>query len=585
MRRFGVFSSEVKTVLKLAWRKPLRTPRALVCLLFHLNAQAARRNPTGSRARLIRKLYPYAHGDRKRLSRAPGQLRRATHVAFRGLAGRTSAVKRGVALVPLLRNHGAWLMHGYHSYLVACALKRQGYRVVLVRCRGETENCGSGIEGKLRDAPPYVCRECHALSASFHDDGFEVVYLDDYADQNENAIINDQPIGPGRPVEALALGDIPYGKLALPFLLRYFKGDRSRIDLGNPEVTHHLKGALRLALRYERLIAEMRPSCAVLFNGLFIPERLFGDTNRRNAVLSLYTERGPRRDSLFISDEPAPHYRLDAVWESEKGRIGAQQVETASKYVQGRRQRNLDPSGRPRPIQVDDIEKYEELADVPYTVFFPAIFYDTVSMEKESCFKDIFDAIDQLCLEAQRQQARLVIRCHPDEAEAGGGCYSVRQFLRDRQFIPSEHIICLDSAEQWNAYLLAEKARSVVIYNGSLGMELPALGRKIFNLARSHYTERGFTREIHNSRDLADIFCEQESTLLPAEHEIALKYFWFYYFHASVDLSSLLSEYEPFRLDFSGVEDNAETRQALEAIDERVAFLLRHTQPATPRAA
>jgi hypothetical protein len=489
---------------------------------------------------------------------------------------------RGVALVLLLRNYSAWTMHTYHHYLIACALKKQGYRVVLVRCRGETENCGSGTPGKMLKAPPYRCRECQLSSLSFYDEHFEVVYLDDYAGSREDALVAEQVFDNHRPLEELAVGDLPYGKLAVPYLLRYFQGDRSRITLRDMEVRQHLKGALRMALRYQMLVDEKKPSCTVLFNGLFIPEHLFGHLNRRHGISTLYTERGPRRNSMFISDHPAPHYRLDSVWENEKERIGAEEMEAAARYMESRRQKNEDPAGRHRAIAVDGLEKYRELSAKPYVVFFPPIFYDTVSMEKESCFEDIFDAIEQLARTACAQKARLVIRCHPDEAKRGKmRCYGVKQFLMDRQLIPSEYIICLDATDQWNAYLLAEDAESVVIYNGSLGMELPAIGIRIFNLAGSHYTEKGFTRDIKSVRDMASIFSEERGALSSAERQAALKYLWFYYFRASVDLSHLIDEYEPFRFRFADVQEGPDVQKTVESIDSRVTFLLNRSPSET----
>ena len=571
-------AGEIKLAFKECRRAPLQTPDALRRLAFHLGGRSARRDHQAWPARWIRERYLFSQPEE--LARTSEQIRRATQSAYDASTPASPTGDGGVALVLMLRSYGAFRLHAYHHYLIACTLRKQGYDVVLVRCRGEAEDCGSGRPGKLRKGPPFLCRECHDSALDFHTGEFEVAYLDDYADADEDGVVEAATADVSQPLDTLTLGPLPFGRLASPYLLRYFKGHRDRLDLAEPDAAHHVKGALRMALRYEKLVAERGPSWAVLFNGLWVPEHLLSDINGRNGVATLYTERGPLPDSLFISDEIAPHYRASKLWESEKKRIGVKEREIAEAYVQGRRQKNVGPSGQLRPIQVDDPDKYRKLCEVPYVVFFPPIFYDTVSMEKDSCFGNIFDAIEELCREAHRCKSRLVVRCHPDEgADGGKGGYNVGHFLREKGLIPSEHIVCLDGAEQWNAYLLAENAGAVVIYNGSLGMELPALGRKIYNLAASHYTGKGFTQEIHRPEDLEDIFLQEEADLPIDQREVALAYLWFYYFRASIDLGSLVDEYEPGRITFADGSRVPEAKRVFEEIDQRVTFLLQGRRP------
>ncbi len=564
-------SSPFATALRQSWRKPLRTPQFLANAVMEAWSDQIKESRPGTwRPRTIRRLYN-RHGKLKPLAQSIAVATKNYSLQAEPLVAHDDA---GVALVFMLRSFG--YAHAFHNYMVAHALKDLGYHVQLIQCDGLLESCGSGSSAKPTTAPPYLCKECRTLAHSFYTEPFQTMSLDEFASKREDLLIELIEEQKDYSLARLTVDGLPIGRWMQPYLLRYVRGHRAKISLDNPEVLQHVRGVVRLVCRYQRVLARFTPSCAVFFNGLFAPESIFYHMSTSLGVATICTERGPKKNTLFLSRDAACHYRAEALWESQQGTIGEAEIAEARASVESRTRLNLDPSGRPRPIEVSDSKPYEELAKEPYVVFFPPVFHDTASMEKPSPFADVFAAIDALCKEAIQRKVKLVIRAHPDEAaETSAGAYRVQDFLAERGHLAYSTIHCLKPEETWNAYLLAEKASATVVYNGTLGMELPALGYRIFNIAQSHYAGKGFTQEVLIPEDLAKIFDSTSNRLDEAARATALRYWYFYYNLASLPVGSVLDEKEPSQFELNTHAATEEIRSVRHAIRERVELLLK----------
>lgn len=570
--------SPFSRALRQSFRKPLRTPQFLANAVMESWAnEVAESRPDTWRPRLIRRIYN-RHG---RLAPLAQSIATATKNYALQAEPAVEHDNAGVALVFMLRSFG--YAHAFHNYMVAHALKDLGYHVQLIQCDGLLESCGSGSSAKPTTAPPYLCKECRTLAHSFYAEPFQTMSLDEFASKREELLIELIEEQKDYSLARLTLDGLPIGRWMQPYLLRYVRGHRDKITLENPEVMQHVRGMVRLVCRYQRVLARFTPSCAVFFSGLFAPEAIFYHMSASLGVATICTERGPKKNTLFLSRDAACHYRAEALWESSRGTIGEAEVAEARTSVESRTSLNLDPSGRPRPIEVSDPKPYDDLAKEPYIAFFPPVFHDTASMEKPSPFADVFAAIDALCKEAIQRKVKLVIRSHPDEAaDTSAGAYRVHDFLAERGHLSYSTIHCLKPEETWNAYLLAANARATVVYNGTLGMELPALGYRIHNIAQSHYTGKGFTEDVNTPEDLAKIFDSAVNRLDDAARTTALQYWYFYYNLASLPVGSLLDEKEPSQFELNTHATPEEIRSVRHAIRQRVELLLKQGLAPSP---
>lgn len=562
--------SALVDAVRKSWRKPLRMPQFVANAVMESWPASPESRPNDWRPRLIRRFYN-RHG---RLSPLAKSIATATKNYSLQADSCATQQEPGVALVFMLRSFG--YAHAFHNYMVAHALKELGYRVELIQCDGLLESCGSGSSALPTTSPPFLCKECRTLAHSFYTAPFSEMRLDEFASKREDVLIEFIEAQKDYKLARLTIDGLPIGRWMQPYLLRYVRGHRDQIRLDNPEVFQHVRGMVRLVCRYQRVLARFTPSCAVFFNGLFAPEAIFYNMSAALGVATLCTERGPKKNTLFLSREAACHYRADALWYAKKDSISDAQVAESRASVEGRTKLNLDPSGRPRPVEVTDSRPYDHLAKEPYIAFFPPVFHDTASMEKPSPFPDVFAAIDALCKEAIRRKIKLVIRSHPDEAAVtSAGAYRVHDFLAERGHLAYSNIVCLKPEDTWNAYLLAANARATVIYNGTLGMELPALGYRIHNIAQSHYTGKGFTEDLLTADDLAKIFDATSTRIDDDARSIALRYWYFYYNLVSLPVGTLLDEKTPSQFELNTTATPEEIRTVRHAVRERVEFLLK----------
>lgn len=473
------------------------------------------------------------------------------------------------ALVFLLRAQSYWVHH-LHHYLVGCALRGLGYRVGFVVCTGGVEHCGMDQENVPTLAPPLACGACRKVTRAASREGFDWINLNDFkgSEAAEEEYLDTQTADP----ETRRLLE----EALRPFLRRYYFGDERKIHPAAPTNAAHRRAGLRYLFRFRRLLDQVRPACLCLFNGLIFPECLLFREARARGVTVLCTERGLKKNTVFLSvNEPACHYRSERLWARERDRITSEQLAEAEAYLARRLAAPENPHGIPRDLLDDDEEKYRRLAKDPFVVFFAPVTHDTACMDIEGPAGGLAQVLEALCRYAIRYWKKLVIRSHPDERyPINPSRYPVRQFLEERRLRDNDCVTCLDASEKWNPYTLARHADAVVLYNGTLAMELAALGHKVFNLAASHYSHKGFTDDLGGPDDFARIFASVRERLTPAEQEAALRYLYYYVFVAALPVDGFFDESSesPTR----GLEAAVLSRRPDQfgRIKERAAFLL-----------
>jgi hypothetical protein len=550
-------SSPIVTAVRKSWSKPLKMPQFFTNAMLESWPTTRGERPDSLRYEMIRNFYNH-QGQPSSLSKS---IRLATENYARQCGDSPLGDNAGVALIFMVRAFS--YSHAFHNFLVAHSLRELGYRIHWVVCDGLLESCGSGISGKRSTAPPFLCGECRQLAASFYPAPFSVIHLDELVSVRENGLIRLIEDQTDYKLARLTIDGMPIGRWMLPYLRRYCGGHAEKIDLKNPEMLQHVRGIVRLVCRYQLLLSRLAPSCAVFFNGLFAPESIFYHMSQASGVATLCTEHGPRKNTLFVSSGPACHHHADELWTARRESLDKEQIAEARASINQHAVR-----------EVPDSKPYDELAQTPYIALFLPVLHDTASMEKSAAFADIFAAIDAVCEEAIRRGRTLVISPHPNEANMARGAYTVSDHLMRRGFALNPLIRCLKLQDKWNPYRLVSGAQATVVYNGTLGMELPGLGHRIYNLAQSHYAGKGFTEDIPTRADLANIFEATSANLTSRSQEEALRYWYFYYWQNSIPIGSLMDESAPSQFVINPAATPAEITLVRKAVHKRVEFLL-----------
>ena len=474
------------------------------------------------------------------------------------------------ACVFLLR--GTSYGHNLHNYLVGCILREIGYKVSFIICSGRMERCGLNRYGEF--AQPYTCKTCREILKNFNLNGFHKIFLNDFF-----SIEEDESIQAIEQLNSKQLIDFEYDGISIfkelnKHLIRYYFGDLKIIKKNEIELSSHCKSAVRYLFRYKRLIDEIKPSIAVLFNGLFFPESHLLKCSENNGITTILTERGMRKNTLFLSKRiPACHYTLNQFWDNQKKQISDEYISKAENYLQNRIKAPEDPAGIKRNVTTEKEEKYHDLGK--YSIVFASVIHDTASMVSGYIASTLIEALIILCKIAIKNKHNLVIRSHPDERNPSNpSAYPLISILRENQLLDSQYVTCLDSNEVWNPYILAKRAEKVIIYNGTLGIELPALGIPIINLGISHYSKKGFTYDATDYDILKRLLIEKKLTISSEMKRLALSYLYYYVYEANLPVDQLLVEYSPFKYKIPEVSNLGLQHQQTQSIKSRVEFLL-----------
>lgn len=497
-------------------------------------------------------------------------LRDGTLLANRLMPAPAGGQSRGTALALMLRGPG--YAHMLHNYFVACALRQIGYSVKLVVCDGGMEACGLVQDRTSPHGPPIACPECKRVAGMICTDGFEVVKLDDMRPAGEQDDVRRARTCTPEELEQLELGGVNIMAAMRLFMIRYFSGDIRKITPTDEAARTHAVAAAKFIGRFKKLIEDYSPQCICMFNGLFFPECLLMEMARKAGATTLATERGMRKNTFFLSlNSPACHYRNDRLWDAVKDTIRPEQIAWARNYMQGRLAGPLDPTGKVRDVvaSADSADSIKQ----PYVLFFAPVTHDTASMVGGNCVSGVWQAMKLLCRAAERSGVRLVIRSHPDEWHpVNPSSHTVVDYLRSNNLLDSGLIECLDSNHKWNPYELARRAAAIVIYNGTLGMELPSLGLPVYNIADSHYAGKGFTIDLEKPEDFTRPFAGENPSLDDAAVGEALRYLYYYVNIASMDVGAIMDEYEPFAFRIAPAADDLRRKQ-LEDVASRVRLL------------
>lgn len=462
------------------------------------------------------------------------------------------------------------------AYLMACALRHLGYKVSIVICGGNIEQCGYGQEETKLRTPPYACNTCRNLTKLISSQGFEIINLNNFitSDENQKVVLFDKLSIEEK--KNYKIYNIKVFETIKPFLIRFYSGQYWKIEAFEEDVLKYHKSAIRYSLRFKNLLDHINPSCITIFNGLFFPDCLFFNIARERNIPVLLHEVGNKKDTNFISiNDPACNYRIDKLWEKTKNDIDEQKISIAKKYLDNRMIDAEDPTGRKRKISDDDNNKYEKLKEKPYIIYFASVAHDTASMEKDDVFGGFHESLIYIAKLAIENNFSLIVRSHPDEVQGiNPSKYRVTEFMKDNNLLNEKNVLCLDSKQIWNPYKLAEYSKAIIVYNGNLGIELGSLGYNVYNIANSHYCNKGFTAEVNNKNDIEKIFISPIKHISESSKNEALKYLYYCNFDANISASNFLEEYAPFEYKYNETKDIKEQQKEFISLVNRIDFLL-----------
>jgi hypothetical protein len=143
-----------------------------------------------------------------------------------------------------------------------------------------------------------------------------------------------------------------------------------------------------------------------------------------------------------------------------------------------------------------------------------------------------------------------VIRAHPDEKRPGSSKQSrepVSDWVKRRQIAKLPNVVFVDSLEYLSSYELIQRAKFVMVYNSSIGLEATLLGLPVLCGGKARYTQYPtvfFPDTQGGFRRKAEELMAAARVNVPEEHQRNARRFLYYqFFKISLPFEKFLQDH------------------------------------------
>jgi hypothetical protein len=441
------------------------------------------------------------------------------------------------------------------SLLTSWALQLSGTPVAHFVCHAGMSRCVQGTRlDDFNALPP--CKGCIAQSERLYADA-NVGWFRYQANSQLASTIQGLNLAglssleypdPSSEIKNLQPG-IPLGPVVLPALRWALR----RHHLPDDEPTRslfreYILSAFNVAQEFSGFLDQANPAAVVIFNGILYPEAVARWVAQQRGVRVITHEVSFQPFSAFFTDGQATAYPYQIPDEFE---LTPQQDQLLNEYLGKRFQGQFTMAGIrfwPEMKGLDEgflakVSRFQKLVPV-----FTNVVFDTSQVHANSVFPHMFAWLD-LVLELIRNhpETLFVIRAHPDEMRPGStkqSRESVHDWVYRNQVQVLPNVVFIDSLEYISSYELIQRAKFVMVYNSSIGLEATLMGKPVLCGGQARFTQYPivyFPDTPARYLEQAESFLAAEKVITPAEFlRNARRFLYFQLYRASLPFGEYL---------------------------------------------
>lgn len=292
---------------------------------------------------------------------------------------------------------------------------------------------------------------------------------------------------------------------------------------------------------FKKCIESYKPDIIFSHDSFYFPWSILEYLAKKNGI-TFYSYYNGLYDNTYIYalNKPAMSLSTDSLWDKYK-HIGLTEKENlrALDWLEKRKvgdyglgEKNLTSSSLLKQLENFCLSK-------PTAILFGNVVWDLAALDKEV----VFNSIQQGYIETiqwfinNSEKYNLIIKSHPAETNKQIPVTKERlsNIIKANFVSLPANIKIIDSEDPITAYDLFPIVNLTIVWTTTAGLESVMSGTPTICLAKVHYGNKGFTHD-PNSRDEYFKLLEE---LLPSKHvansELALRYFYLYYFRFSRD--------------------------------------------------
>ncbi len=485
---------------------------------------------------------------------------------------------------------GGLSLNAAFTQLTSWGLQLEGVPVVHFVCRAGMSRCvlGTNPDDYLADPPCQICiSQSKKLTA--HSD----VHWFDY---QQNQTLSEE-------IANLSLAElsnfqftfdsqtIPLGKLVLPSL-RWALRQHHLVDnkANRHQLQAYILSAYNIAVEFDKFLRELKPQTVVLFNGLQFPEATARWAARKHGIRTITQEVSFQQFSAFFTDGDATAYPIEIPTDFE---LTETQNHRLDDYLSKRFKGDFTMAGIrfwPEMNGLDDdfldhAAKFNQIVPV-----FTNVVFDTSQVHANTIFPQMFAWLD-LVLEIIKShpQTLFVIRAHPDEKRPGTRKQtreSVSDWLASKGADKLPNVIFFDSQDHVSSYDLIRRAKFVMVYNSSIGLEATLLDTPVLCGGKARFTQYPivhFPQSPQAYQNKAEEFLITNKLNVPDEYKVNARRFLYYQlFRVSLPFGKFIKTHptpgyvqiEPFSWRELSIEKSPSMKVIFEGITQQKPFLL-----------
>jgi hypothetical protein len=440
------------------------------------------------------------------------------------------------------------------SLLTNWKLQLEGVPTVQFVCRGAMRPCVLGTDitdpGKK---PP--CARCMKLSDTV------------YANQNIVELFPDElsiPEIEHLSVDSLATfcyDEFPAGEIVLPSLRWILR----RHHLVDNESTRdlfkcYIRSAISFYQKFSTEVEKIKPQAVVVFNGMFFPEATLKWVARKQGIPVFSHEVALRPMTAFFTPGEATAYPIDI---QDGYTLTPEQDSKLDEYLADRMKGDFTMAGvrfwsGMKGLDKDLLNRIEQYKGV--IPVFTNVIFDTSQGHANVLFETMFSWLDHVAELIRKTPNHLfVIRAHPDEIRPGkSSSESVADWFKSSNLTGLPNVVFIPPQETFSSYELIQRAKFVMVYNSTIGLEASILATAVLCAGKSRYTQNNsvyFPASLEKYNMLLQSMIDSEQVVVPAEHQKnARAFLYVQLFETSLPMQDFL-ENDPYLAGYTGIKN------------------------------
>jgi hypothetical protein len=341
---------------------------------------------------------------------------------------------------------------------------------------------------------------------------------------------------------------IPLGRLCLPALRWILR--RHHLDDNDDTrylLREYIRSAWNIARHFDAFLEETHPRAVVVFNGQFYPEAVARFVALRRGVRVITHEVGLMPASAFFTEGEATAYPLHI---PDSFELNERQNARLDAYLQKRFQGDFTMAGirfweEMRGLDEAFLQRAAQFRQI--VPIFTNVIFDTSQPHANTVFEDMFAWLNTV-LEIIRAhpETLFVIRAHPDETRVRKASReTVAAWVEKSGAAKLHNVIFIPPKEFFSSYDLIQRAKFVMIYNSTIGLEASILGAPVLCAGKARFTQYPtvfFPQSVSEYKKTLEDFLNTEKIPVPQEHRRNARRFLYYQlFYSSLPFDEFLT--------------------------------------------